>query len=369
MSSFFNTLKKFKNANWFIGHLYAYKTLWERNRSLKAGEPVVFNAELFFDARCNFHCTHCSISKFQKQDGKRFMTMADIEHVADELRRVKCFLCCLVGGEPTIRPDLPEIVNAFHKREILPTLITNGSLLSREKLLELKRAGIFSIGVSFNGGSREGHDAFVKHPGAYDKALQVLDMLKQSGIRRSLCVVPTHESLANGEYDALMRFATKEGIRVNVNYPALAGEYTDDYGQLLTEPELRQARTYFNLPNVGSDFTVLADKYECPAGRKKIYILPDGSVTPCTFIHISFGSMLEEPIEAIMKRIWSTHEFMRRPDICLVGESPEWNREFLTPVFKSKRLPLHYRDHPAFRSLDEAAGKEGKAGASPEKVR
>ncbi len=346
MSNFANTLKKFRNANWFLGHLYAYKTLYTRGRRLKAGKPVVFNAELFFDTRCNFHCHHCSISKFQQQEGKKFMSLAEIERVAEELRRVNCFLCCLVGGEPTLRPDLPEIVNAFHSRQILPTLITNGYLLDAKRLAELKKAGVFSIGVSFNGGSESEHDAFVGRQGAYPRALAALGLLKDMGVRRSICVVPTHQNLANGEYEALIRFAQRENIRVNVNYPALAGEFTDDYGQLLSEPELARVRTYFSLPNVGSDFTVLADKYECPAGRKKIYILPDGQVTPCTFIHISFGNLLEEPIEEVMGRIWSTGEFMRRPDICLVGESAEWNKEFLTPVFASQKVPLHFKDHP-----------------------
>jgi MoaA/NifB/PqqE/SkfB family radical SAM enzyme len=341
-----NTLKKFRNANWFLGHLYAYKTLHDRNKSFRAGKPVVFNAELFFDTRCNYRCVHCSISKFQKQENKKYMDIAEIERVADELCRVKCFLCCLVGGEPTLRQDLPDIVNIFHKRHILPTLITNGSLLDKNCVLDLKKAGIFSVGVSFNGGSPDNHDSFVQHAGAYEKALEALTLLKKYGILRSICVVPTHENLNNGDYDALIRFSQREGLRVNVNYPALAGEFTGDYGAMLTNDELTIARSYFNLPNVTSDFTVLADKYECPAGRKKIYILPDGSVTPCTFIHISFGNILHEPIEEIMSRIWSTPEFMRRPDICLTGESIEWNKNFLTPVFQSEKVPLFYMDHP-----------------------
>lgn len=353
MGSLYNTYKNFRNAKWFIGHLYAYKTLFLRNRRLKAGLPVLFNAELFFDSRCNFHCGHCSISKFRSAESKRYMDLKEIERVADQLAELNCFLCCLVGGEPTLRPDLPEIINIFHKRHILPTLITNGFLLTPTLLASLKKAGVFSIGVSFNGGSAESHDAFVGKQGAYEKAQLAIGMIKDMGIRRSICVVPTRDSLQSGAYKQIIRFAQEEGIRVNVNYPALAGEFTDDYGQLLTQEELAEVRKDFRLPNVGADFTVLADKYECPAGRKKIYILPDGGVTPCTFIHISFGNILKEPLKVIMNRLWSTPEFMRRPDICLVGESADWNRKFLTPVFDSPTLPLYYKDHPEFRDVSE----------------
>ena len=344
--SFKNTLKNFRNANWFVSHPYAYYTLWRRNRRLKQGKPVVFNCELFFDSRCNFKCVHCSISKFQKQKAKQFMDLVEIDRVAKELSRVGAFLCCLVGGEPTMRKDLCDIVRIFNKNMVLPTMITNGYLLTKDLAADLKKAGVFSVGVSFNGGSPESHDAFAQKDNAHQKALEAIEILEELDIRRSICVVPTHESLANGDYENLIQFAAKKGLRVNVNYPALAGEFSGDYSELLSEEELAQARSYFDLPNVTSDFTVLADKYECPAGRKKIYITPDGGVTPCTFIHISFGNILEEPIETIMERIWSTEEFMSRPDKCIVSEDPEWNKKYLEPVFASKELPMDYRDHP-----------------------
>lgn len=345
----FSSLKKFRNAGWFRNHPYAYLTLWRRNRRLKQGKTVLFNAELFFDTRCNFRCSHCSIAIFQKQQGyPQAMDLAEITRAADELRRLDCFLCCLVGGETTLRKDLCEIVSVFHRRHILPTIITNGYLLDEPYILRLKKAGIFNIGVSLNGFTAEGHDGFVCKTGAFERALAVIDLIRKNGIATSIAAVPTHENLANGEYRRLIEFAVSRKIRVNVNYPALTGKYTDCYDELLTGEELAQAREYFKLPNVTSDFTVLADKYECPAGRKKIYILPDGSVCPCTFIHISFGNILKEPLEQIMQRLWSTKIFMSRPRLCLVGESLAFVKQYLEPVFDARRLPLYYLDHPLF---------------------
>lgn len=345
-----NTLKKFRNACWFRGHLYAYKNLLRRRRNIKCGKKFLWNAELFFDTRCNFRCAHCSISKFQRQpDYKQWMSLQEIEHVADELRRMDCFLCCLVGGEPTLRRDLCEIVSVFHQREILPTLITNGYLLDRTHILELKRAGLFNIGFSLNGATPQGHDGFVQKSGAFEKALEAINLARQVGLCVSIAVVPTHENIANGEYRKLIEFATEKKIRVNVNYPALCGEYAGSYDELLSKEELEEVRRYFRLSNVTSDFTVLADKYECPAGRKKIYILPDGSVCPCTFIHISFGNVLQEPLQEITQRIWSTKVFMGRPKCCLVGESIGFNKKYLEPVFRSQKALLYYADHPLLK--------------------
>lgn len=348
-----NSIKKFKNANYFIHHLYAYKILWLRNRQLKKGFPVLFNSELFFDTFCNFKCKHCSIAGFQDQISyKKSMTLDEITRVADELKKANCLLCCLVGGEITLRPDIYDIVSILHTRQILPTIITNGYTLNVEVVRRLKKAGIFNIGVSLNGFSPNTHDEFVNQPGAFEKALLALDIIKKENICASIAVVPTHENLKNGEYDKMIQYAQKNKIRVNVNYPSLTGKYTGFYDELLTKSELVKAKEYFKLSNVTSDFTVLADKYECPAGRKKIYILPDGSVCPCTFIHISFGNILKEPLKDIMKRIWDTKIFMSRPKICLVGEGTSFIKKYMEPVFNSPKLPLYYLDHPEFKEKE-----------------
>jgi MoaA/NifB/PqqE/SkfB family radical SAM enzyme len=347
-----NSLKNFRNAHWFKNHLYAYKNLWKRRQNLKSGRKFLYNAELFFDSRCNLHCLHCSIAKFQKQPNfKHTMTLKEIERVADQLKRMDCFLCCLVGGETTIRPDLIEIIKIFHQRQILPTIITNGYLIDRAYMVKMKEAGIFNIGVSLNGSRAKTHDDFVRVKGAFKKAINTIKLAKELNICTSIAVVPTHENLKNGDYQKLMKYAQKNNIRVNVNYPALTGKYTNCYEELLTQPEIDQVRQYFRHPNITSDFTVLADKYECPAGRKKIYILPDGSVCPCTFIHLSFGNILTEPLSRIMNRLWSTKIFMSRPNICLVGESLKFNERFLEPIFESKTLPIYYKNHPEFKDL------------------
>lgn len=345
-----SAIKNFKNANWFIGHFYAYKNLAIRRKNIAKGRKFIYNAELFLDSRCNLQCKHCSISKFQNQPNfKSYMSIDDVTRVAEELSRMNCFLCCLVGGELTIREDLLNIVSIFHTRKILPTIITNGYLIDAKYVKALKRAGIFNIGVSLNGANAESHDLFVGKQGAFKKALESVDLIRKAGICVSIAVVPTHENIANGDFRRMIEFAIAKKIRVNVNYPALAGEFTKCYDELLTQKELKEIKKYFKLPNVTSDFTVISDKYECPAGRKKIYILPDGSVCPCTFIHISFGNILSEPLEEIMGRIWSTKIFMSRPKCCLVGESPFFNDRYLSHVFNSKELPLYYKDHPLLK--------------------
>lgn len=354
--SIYTILKNFRNARWFYRHPYAYQKLWSRRRRIARGEPVLWNAELCFDVGCNYRCLHCSIAALQSPAlPKHAMSLQEVERTAEELASLDCFLCCIVGGEPTLRKDLPDIVRIFHSRKILPTLITNGYRITASYMQALVDAGLFSIGFSLSGLSAVSHDAFVQERGAFRQQIIALEIARRFPVNVSLAVVPTHQTVASGEYGRLIAFATERGIRVNVNYPALAGQFAGKYGQLLTKGEISEVRQFFKQKNVTSDFTVLGGKdggveYECPAGRKKVYILPDGSVCPCTFIHISFGNILREPLVEIMKRIWATKLFMSRPKLCLTGESTSFNRRFLEPVFTAQKQPLYYTEHPLYKA-------------------
>jgi len=42
---------------------------------------------------------------------------------------------------------------------------------------------------------------------------------------------------------------------------------------------------------------------------------------------------------------------MSRPEYCLAGESVEFNKKYLEPVFKAQRVPLYYTEHPMFGAV------------------
>src|SRR3989344_7885458 len=162
MSKFFGSLKaemkNFRNAKWFRRHPYAWFNILKQKWNQRVSRPYLSNAELCFDVGCNYQCVHCSISSFQKDEKyKKTMTVTEIVRVARELRSLDCFLCCIVGGEPTFRDDLPEIISVFDRNRILPTIITNGFRIDESYMRRLKTAGLFSIGFSMNGLDARSH--------------------------------------------------------------------------------------------------------------------------------------------------------------------------------------------------------------------
>lgn len=85
----------------------------------------------------------------------------------------------LSGGEPLLRQDLPEILRFLRQRDISPVVITNGRLLTPEKVEATRDAGAFEITLfSYR---REVHDELAGCRGAWNAAVNGMANLRRAG--------------------------------------------------------------------------------------------------------------------------------------------------------------------------------------------
>jgi MoaA/NifB/PqqE/SkfB family radical SAM enzyme len=83
--------------------------------------------------RCTMRCTFCSVPSLPHED----MTLPQIERVLDRLKELGIPVVGITGGEPFLRKDLAGIVQAISDRGMKTTIVTNGDLLTRERMEEL----------------------------------------------------------------------------------------------------------------------------------------------------------------------------------------------------------------------------------------
>lgn len=96
--------------------------------------------------RCNMECANCyvPIRTVPDLDLSKFYAVLEQLPSKAEIR--------LIGGEPTVRTDLTEIVSKIKQLGHRPTMMTNGLMLARPGYArELVDAGMRSIYISLNG--------------------------------------------------------------------------------------------------------------------------------------------------------------------------------------------------------------------------
>lgn len=82
--------------------------------------------------RCNFRCIHCCFNS-----GETTLPEFSFEKIKEILKEFKTLggeRIDITGGEPLLRSDLPEIIKLGKDLNLKIELVTNGSLLTDEKL-------------------------------------------------------------------------------------------------------------------------------------------------------------------------------------------------------------------------------------------
>ena len=69
--------------------------------------------EWVINYECDSHCVFCYATKYN-EDGKKPLSPAEIGKIWLDAEKEGAFLSIILGGEPTIRPDLDEIIKAMH---------------------------------------------------------------------------------------------------------------------------------------------------------------------------------------------------------------------------------------------------------------
>ena len=103
--------------------------------------------QYYITARCNLACQQCNII-YAHADVPE-IGLDKIKTVAKNLKKIGTSIVLLIGGEPFIRHDLPDIVRIFNDEGIHIRIQTNG-LASKDQLEKCVDAGAKDISISLD---------------------------------------------------------------------------------------------------------------------------------------------------------------------------------------------------------------------------
>ncbi len=176
--------------------------------------------------RCNYRCRMCG----QDRERGEELPAKEIEVVARRLADLGARHLVLTGGEPFLRPDLPEIIAIFRRQGFSIRVQTNGGpQVSEEVFARCVQAGLRDVSVSIDTLDPTLQDEICQARDVRNHALRTLLMARR--------LLPDSLSLANivassynfDELPTLVRHFHAMGVYTYITPVMIASEESSDY--------------------------------------------------------------------------------------------------------------------------------------------
>jgi MoaA/NifB/PqqE/SkfB family radical SAM enzyme len=213
------------------------------------------------------------------------------------------------GGEPLLHPELDDVIRAIRRRAMIAGLITNGYLLTPERIKRLNCAGLDHLQISI--------DNVIPDP-VSKKSLKVLDQKLRNLAEHSLFHVNINSVLGSAVRNPEDAITVARRAR-ELGFTTTVGIIHDHSGQLMPLSPQQQAifdeiqrmscRSYSRFyqrfqRNIARG---LENEWRCRAGSRYLYISEDGLVHYCSQQRGYPAIPLEEYTQAHLR-----HEYLTR---------------------------------------------------------
>src|SRR2546428_9771471 len=229
--------------------------------------------------RCNLACKYCN----EYDDFSKPVPTEMMFRRVDKLSEFRTSVITISGGEPLLHPELDAIIHRIRKHGMISGLITNGYLLTAERIQRLDRAGLEWLQISIDNGNP---DEVSK------KSLKVLDRKLQLLAEHADFHVNINSVVGGGvsnPQDALV--IGKRALALG--FSSTVGIIHDGQGQLqplkdeerVVYHEMKQLeRRSFTRVNAFQDNIAQGrpNQWRCRAGGRELYICGDAPGRQCS---------------------------------------------------------------------------------------
>ena len=263
----------------------SWKAMHRRSRELmmivkgvlSTDHPVL--AHIIPIRRCNLACAYCN----EYDDFSKPVALDIMHRRLDRLAELGTTIITLSGGEPLLHPELDDIVARIRRHGVMAGMITNGYLLTADRIKRLNQAGLEHLQISIDN---------VNPDDVSKKSLKVLDKKLQLLSENAEFHVNINSVVGGGIHNP--KDALEVGRRaVELGFTSTIGIIHDGDGQLQPlKPEEREVylrmkrmakRSYAQL-NFFQDNIAHGkpNDWKCRAGARYLYVCEDGLVHYCS---------------------------------------------------------------------------------------
>ena len=332
--------------------------------------PVL--SEIALTYRCQNRCVFCYASSPRATD--ELSTEQFKKIIWKIFYEARCPTLSFTGGEPTLREDLPELIEyakslGEDKKRMRVNLITNGiKCADKDYVKALAKAGLDSAQVSLEAGSPEVHDVITGNKGSFNKTVKGVKNFREAGIHvhtnTTICSLNKDhmkelidflvDELDNEYFSANMVIRTGTALKndVGLTYTEMAKLLPE----IISYSRERGIKFVWYSPIPYCIFNPVAHglgSKSCAACHGLLSISPEGEVLPCSSFSKGVGNMLEQTFEEIwfsrVAKYWREKKFVPPPckecklvDICSGACPLYWDSAGSFEEISGKKSPFRY---------------------------
>ena len=157
---------------------------YQNNRMVHADfDQAPFTIAWEVTRACAYACVHCRANAQHQRDPRELSTQeafALIDRLADFGNTP---ILIFTGGDPMMRRDLTELITYASQKGLRCSLTPTATALpTRERLEQVRDAGIRRVALSLDAPSAEIHDEFRKVPGSWQRTIDILHRAQDVGM-------------------------------------------------------------------------------------------------------------------------------------------------------------------------------------------
>ncbi|HYW43062.1 MAG TPA: radical SAM protein [Bryobacteraceae bacterium] len=229
--------------------------------------------------RCNLSCAYCN----EYDDHSKPVPIDTMYQRLDRLAALGTNIVTISGGEPLLHPELDQIVARVRGHGMIAGMITNGYLLTADRIKRLNRAGLDHLQISIDNVMPD--DVSKKSLKVLDKKLQLLAEHARFHVNINSVVGGgihhPQDALAIGRRALKLGFTSTVGIIHDGGgqLQPLRDEEREVYAAMRAMEKSSYARINYFQDNIAHG---KENDWRCRAGSRYLYVCEDGLVHYCS---------------------------------------------------------------------------------------
>lgn len=244
---------------------------------LSTDHPVM--AHIIPMRRCNLSCTYCN----EYDNVSKPVPIETMFQRIDKLGALGTTIITISGGEPLLHPQLDDVISRMRKNGAIAGMITNGYLLTAERIQRLNRAGLDHMQISIDNVRPD--DVSKKSLKVLDKKLQLLSEHADFHVNINSVVGggihDPHDALVVGRRALQLGFTSTIGIIHDGSGQLRPLQPTERevYNKMKRLEKSNYSRLNYFQKNIAEG---KPNEWRCRAGARYLYICEDGLVHYCS---------------------------------------------------------------------------------------